>query len=397
MKKTVESHKILHEKEVLSNLLLEWYESNGRHWIPWKLTNGGSIPKNGEFLSIYSIWIAEVMLQQTRLNVVAPYWRRWMDVFPSLVDLASADEQKLLLNWQGLGYYSRARRIHKSANLLLEKIGGTQSLDPNLWPKDLSTWIALPGIGRTTAGSILSSAFNLPFPILDGNVKRILTRLIASKIPLESNESILWFFTEELLDRQNPRKFNQALMDLGATICTPKKPNCLCCPWQNHCIAYSSGDPVEFPVKYLPKEIPLEVIGIGIVVNLLGEVLIDQRLDDGLLGGMWEFPGGKQEYGEPIKKTIVRELKEELAIEVKVEDRLISLDHAYSHKKLRFIVHMCKLLSGEPKALASKQFKWVLPKELSKYPFPAANIKIIDELNQYFMKDKIEKTPRIKL
>ena len=368
--------------------LLVWFQANGRHEIPWKLKSDGTKPKDGEFLNPYGIWIAEVMLQQTQLKVVCPYWEKWMESFPALSDLAIASEHKVLMQWQGLGYYSRARRILSAAKQLLETIGDADSLDPEVWPTDLDTWMALPGIGRTTAGSILSSAFDLPTPLLDGNVKRVLSRLVANSKPQKFFISKSWELSRQLLDRQNPRNFNQALMDLGAIVCTPHNPNCCECPWNSVCTAYSSRRIRDFPVKRSNATLPYEVIGIGIVLNIDGKVLIDQRLDEGLLGGMWEFPGGKQELGENIKETIARELREELAIEIEVGELLISLDHLYSHKKLCFVVHLCKWISGDPEPLESQQCRWVKPNELNKYPFPAANLKMISALNNYLKQDK---------
>ena len=154
--------------------LLDWFDENGRHWIPWKLNQNGTLVKPGQIISPYGIWIAEVMLQQTQLSVVLPYWRNWMKDFPSLNDLAKSEEKEVLLHWQGLGYYSRAKRIFQSSKLLIDLIGKNHTSDISCWPIEISQWTSLPGIGRTTAGSIISSAFDLPAPILDGNVKRIL-------------------------------------------------------------------------------------------------------------------------------------------------------------------------------------------------------------------------------
>ena len=357
---------------VLREPLLAWWMRNGRQGIPWKLRRDGSSPSPAEPLDPYAIWVAEVMLQQTQLQVVLPYWQRWMEAFPSLAALAAAEEHDVLLLWQGLGYYSRARRLLAAARQL-------QAQAP-AWPQDLECWLALPGIGRSTAGSILSSAFNRPFAILDGNVKRVLARLIACERPPARELKRFWALSEALLDPERPRDFNQALMDLGATVCTPRNPRCEQCPWQPQCAAYAAGDPAAFPVTDAPRDLPFQVIGVGVVRNGAGQVLIDQRLNEGLLGGLWEFPGGKQEPGEPIESTIVRELQEELAIEAEVGEELITLEHAYSHKRLRFVVHLCRWISGEPQPLASQQVRWVEPTELGDYPFPAANARIIAAL-----------------
>jgi len=361
--------------------LLDWWQVYGRHDIPWKRSPAGGLPEGTDVLDPYPIWVAEVMLQQTQLQVVLPYWQRWMERFPTVLALAEADEQEVLLLWQGLGYYSRARRLHEGAQQFLRTYGQGLSHDGfDRWPRDLESWLSLPGIGPSTAGSILSSAFDLPFPILDGNVKRVLSRLIASPTPPARNSKELWALSEQLLSREQPRNFNQALMDLGATVCTPKNPSCQQCPWSEQCAAYASGDPVAYPVKEAPRELPFQVIGVGVVLNDAGEVLIDQRLNEGLLGGLWEFPGGKQEPGEAIETTISRELQEELAIEVEVGEELISLDHAYSHKRLRFVVHLCQWRSGDPQPLASQQVRWVQPQQLKDFPFPAANARIIAAL-----------------
>ena len=357
----------------LSHALLAWWEVHGRKdpaLKPWMFTKDGRWPEPDENLCCLGVWVAEVMLQQTQLAVALPYWTRWMEAFPSVESLAAASLDEVRLQWQGLGYYSRARRLHEAA----------QQLVGRPWPRSLEGWMALPGIGRTTAGSILSSAFNAPLPILDGNVKRVLARLTAHPRPPARDDALFWSWSEALLDSLRPRDTNQALMDLGATLCTPRQPDCHRCPWQSHCAAYASGDPCRWPVTDAPKPLPFQVIGVGVVLNAAGEVLIDQRLEEGLLGGMWEFPGGKQEQGETIETCIARELKEELGIAVTVGAELITVDHAYSHKKLRFVVHLCDWLSGEPQPLASQQVRWVRPDDLGNYAFPAANARIIEAL-----------------
>ena len=361
----------------LRSPLLAWWKLHGRHDIPWKLRPDGSAPADGEPLDPYGVLVAEVMLQQTQLAVVLPYWRRWMAALPELSALAAVELQQVLLLWQGLGYYSRARRLRQAAQRMLER----DPADP--WPRHLEEWLALPGIGRSTAGSLHSSVLDQPAPILDGNVRRVLARLLARPLPPARDLASLWRISELLLDRHRPRAFNQALMDLGAGVCTPRRPRCPECPWNNHCAAYAAGDPSRYPVKDSPRVVPFQVIGVGVVFDPSGRVLIDQRLDEGLLGGLWEFPGGKQEADEPIAATILRELREELAIEVEVGEELISLEHAYSHKRLRFVVHLCRWLSGEPQPLASQQVRWVHPAELEAYPFPAANGRIIAALRAW--------------
>jgi A/G-specific adenine glycosylase len=372
---------------VLQASLLTWWESHGRRGLdqkPWMVTAAGRWPESGEAIDCFGVLVAEVMLQQTQLVVVLPYWRRWLVAFPDLEALAAADEQRLLLLWQGLGYYSRARRLHQLARQLsrgaIPDQPGSISAIPPPWPTSLALWQALPGLGRSTAASILSSAFDQPEAILDGNVKRVLARLIAAPVPPARQLAAFWRLSETLLDRRRPRSFNQAVMDLGATVCTPRNPRCGDCPWRGWCAAYAAGDPARHPVKEAPRSVPFQVIGVGVVFDNAGRVLIDQRHEEGLLGGLWEFPGGKQEEGEVITATIERELAEELAIAVEVGEELISLEHAYSHKRLRFVVHLCRWIAGEPQPLASQQVRWVEPAELDAYPFPAANARIIAAL-----------------
>jgi A/G-specific adenine glycosylase len=368
----------------LRGSLLSWWELHGRRELdqkPWMVTGAGRWPESGEAIDCFGVLVAEVMLQQTQLAVVLPYWRRWMAVFPDLEVLAAADEQRLLLLWQGLGYYSRARRLLQAARQLVPAMSMDQraSTTPP-WPTSLAGWQALPGLGRSTAASILSSAFDQPEAILDGNVKRVLARLIASPAPPARQLAGFWRLSETLLDRRRPRSFNQAVMDLGATVCTPRNPRCEVCPWRGWCAAYAAGDPARYPVKEAPRTVPFQVIGVGVVFDNAGRVLIDQRHEEGLLGGLWEFPGGKQEEGEAITATIERELAEELAIAVEVGEELIVIEHAYSHKRLQFVVHLCRWQAGEPQPLASQQVRWVEPAELDAYPFPAANARIIAAL-----------------
>ncbi len=363
--------------------LLHWFDNHGRDWIPWKLKPDGSKPKSREMLSPYRIWIAEVMLQQTQLKVVLPYWQKWMKIFPSLDHLEEATEKDVFLLWQGLGYYSRAKRIIQSSKLLIQFIGKDFSKEPLHWPTEIDQWIKLPGVGRSTAGSILSSAFDLPTPILDGNVKRILCRLTARELPASQDQKRLWELSSLLISLDNPRNFNQALMDLGAMVCTFRKPNCSCCPIQNFCVAYIKYDPENFPKNEMKKIKPIEEIGIGIVFNKNGELLIDQRLESSSMGGMWEFPGGKKKSDESIEEAILREIEEEVGIFVRTGVKLISFEHSYTNKKLHFTVYLCELISGNPKPLASQKMLWVAPQKLVDFPFPAANTKIISELYKH--------------
>lgn len=348
----------------LSNLrhqLLGWYERQGRS-LPWRHTEDP-----------YAIWVSEIMLQQTQVATVLPYYGRWLAQFPNLETLAAADLQAVLKAWEGLGYYARARNLHRAAQHMVLQHGGTI-------PRDFEAMMALPGIGRTTAGGVLSAAFNLPYPILDGNVKRVLARLVALQLPPTRALAHLWQLSDRILDRRQPRDFNQALMDLGATLCTRHQPACDRCPWQGHCRAYSLNLQQTIPMTAPKAPLPHKQIGVGVIWNQQQQILIDRRRQEGLLGGLWEFPGGKLEAGETIEACIRREILEELGILVEVGDRLCTVTHAYSHFKVTLHVHHCTYLSGDPQPLECEEIRWVTLQTIGEYPFPKANIEIIEAL-----------------
>ncbi|MBE9099118.1 A/G-specific adenine glycosylase [filamentous cyanobacterium LEGE 07170] len=343
--------------------LLQWYAEQGRD-LPWRRTHDP-----------YAIWISEIMLQQTQVKTVIPYYTRWLESLPTIADLAVADQNQVLKLWQGLGYYARARHLHQAAQQMMTHHQGE-------FPHTLPEVLALPGIGRTTAGGILSAAFNQPISILDGNVKRVLTRLIALKRPVKKASKQLWHISDQVLDPVQPGVFNQALMDLGATVCLPRTPDCGACPCSDFCRAFQQNMQNELPMREEKAPIPHKSIGVAVIWNEAGQILIDRRPPSGLLGGLWEFPGGKIEPGETVEDCIRREIQEELGIEVEVGDRLISLDHAYSHFRVTLNVHHCRHLSGEPQPIECDEIRWVSLDELDQYPFPAANVQIIDALKQ---------------
>lgn len=348
----------------LRRSLLTWYATSGRS-LPWRETQDP-----------YQIWVSEIMLQQTQVKTVIPYYQRWMEQFPTVKVLAQADQQQVLKVWQGLGYYARARNLHRAAQEVVEKFGGQ-------FPKSLEAAIALPGIGRTTAGGILSAAFNQPVPILDGNVKRVLTRLIALERSPNKALKLLWQLSTNLLDLQQPRDFNQALMDLGATVCTPKNPACLLCPWKEPCLAYNLNMQNELPISESRAPLPHKKIGVAVIWDDQGKILIDRRRQEGLLGGLWEFPGGKIEPEETVEACIKREIQEELGIEVEVGDRLITIDHTYTHFHVTLNVHHCRHLSGEPQPIECDEIRWVTLAEIDQFPFPKANVQIIQALHEF--------------
>ncbi|NJN38448.1 MAG: A/G-specific adenine glycosylase [Acaryochloridaceae cyanobacterium CSU_3_4] len=342
-------------------LLRSWYQQAGRD-LPWRQT-----------FDPYAIWVSEIMLQQTQVKTVIPYYYRWLAKFPSIASLAAAPQQEVLKVWQGLGYYARARNLHRTAQWIVSQSDGQ-------FPQQLEQLLTLPGIGRTTAGGILSAAFNQPTPILDGNVKRILVRLMAILVPPKQAIPQLWQVSATLLDPEYPREFNQALMDLGATICTPKQPNCDRCPWITCCQANHLHLQTTLPMTEPRVPLPHKQIGVAVIWNDQGQILIDKRPEEGLLGGLWEFPGGKVEAQESIPECIQREIQEELGISIDVGNHLITVNHAYTHFKVTLTVHHCRYLQGEPQAIECDEIRWITLDELDQYPFPKANQDIIAAL-----------------
>ncbi|NET30536.1 MAG: A/G-specific adenine glycosylase [Cyanothece sp. SIO1E1] len=345
----------------LQRSLFDWYATSGRD-LPWRRSRDP-----------YKIWVSEIMLQQTQVKTVIPYYERWLQQFPRVEVLAAADQQDVLKVWQGLGYYARARNLHRAAQAVVQHHDGN-------FPTEFAAVLALPGIGRTTAGGILSAAFNQAVAILDGNVKRVLARLIALPVPPSQALQQLWQLSETLLDSKRPRDFNQALMDLGATLCTRQNPACSLCPWQSHCQAYSLQIQSQLPMTEARAPVPHKLIGVAVIWNQQQQILIDRRRQEGLLGGLWEFPGGKIEPGETVEACIKREIQEELGIDIEVGDRLITVDHAYTHFRVTLNVHHCRYLSGDPQPLACDEIRWVNLDEMDQYPFPKANVQIIEAL-----------------
>ncbi|MBN2116746.1 MAG: A/G-specific adenine glycosylase [Anaerolineales bacterium] len=351
--------------ERLSSRLLAWYRTHKRT-PPWR----GHASR-----SAYAVWVSEIMLQQTRVETVIPYFEKWMRLFPGIEALANASEQQVLNAWEGLGYYSRARNLHKAARIVAEQYDGEL-------PRDLDQLRRLPGIGRYTLGAIASIAFGMDVSTLDGNIKRVYARLFDVSEPVDSpeGERILWRLADEHLPKGRAGDYNQALMDLGATVCVPKNPRCLVCPVMELCQARRKGVQDQRPVKSPKKDVPHYVHAAGVIVRRIGkpphkEVLLAQRPSQGLLGGMWEFPNGRVS-GNPARE-LVKALKRGYNLRLRVirTQRASSapaaplsaigvVQHGYSHFSVTTHVFRCELLSL-PK---ETNLKWVPLKDLDAYP-----------------------------
>lgn len=322
----------------------------------------------------YHIWVSEIMLQQTQVDTVIPYYRRWLKRFPTVKKLARANLHDVLQMWQGLGYYSRARNLHAASQKVLREFNGAV-------PNDLERLRALPGVGRYTAGAIVSIAFNGDAAVSDGNVKRVLSRVFNIKDDVKSpqGEKKLWALADSLLPHGRARDYNQALMDLGATVCKPQNPLCDSCPLKKNCQAKRLGIQDQRPVTKKKARTPHYDVTAAIIKKN-SRVLIAQRPADKLLGGMWEFPGGKMEKGETKEMCLRRELQEELGIEVKVGKQVLTLRHAYSHFKITLYVFESKLIKGKPRAIEVADVKWLPPRALAAYPMGKTDRLIAESL-----------------
>jgi A/G-specific adenine glycosylase len=294
--------------------------------LPWRKTRDP-----------YAIWVSEIMLQQTQVATVIPYYQNFLKSFPTLCHLAKANLSKVLKVWEGLGYYSRARNLHRASQIVLNHFDGKI-------PDTMKNLLRLPGIGRSTAGAILSFAFNKEAPILDGNAKRVLSRLFAvSGTPgKRKTEQLLWKISESLIPKGYSNPFNQALMDLGSMLCTPKEPQCPRCPIHCFCKGYLSGKPEQYPAKRLKRKIP-HVESISAVIQKDGKVLLNQRPPTGLLGGLWEFPNwkinGKQR--SRLRLRLKNTIKKEMGMDVEVNERLGVFQQTFSHFKLILHIYDC--------------------------------------------------------
>jgi len=348
----------------IADALLSWYKINARV-LPWR-----SDPQP------YKVWISEIMLQQTQVDTVIPYYERWMVRFPDVWALCAASEQDVLAAWEGLGYYSRARNLHKAAQIICTQWGGEL-------PADLSALLHLPGIGRYTAGAIASIAFGLDAPALDGNIRRVYARLFNIKLPLgaKETEQALWSIAETELPKGQAGDYNQALMDFGSEVCTVKQPACQRCPLAEFCLANHLGLQSQLPVRNAKPKVPHHLVTAAIIKQD-ERVLICKRPSGSLLGGLWEFPGGKmQESDADLADCLRREIMEELRVSITVGDPFGIYKHAYTHFKITLHAFYCSLDDhNQPTALQHSQILWVTPPQLADFPMGKVDRQIASRL-----------------
>lgn len=341
-----------------------------RDLIPWFLAQQRDLPwrKNR---TPYRVWISELMLQQTRVDTVIPYYQRFMRAFPSLAALARAREQDVLKAWEGLGYYGRARRARETAIRLVEQSRGR-------FPRTPAELQQLPGIGTYTAAAIASLAYGYPSAVVDGNVIRVVSRWFGLKRRADDPrlKAQVQELSQALLPPGQAADFNEAVMELGALLCSPRAPRCKDCPMASVCHAASSGNAEAYPAAKVRSRPPVRHVGAGVIVGPDGRILIAQRKSDAMLGGMWEFPGGGVEEGETIPGCIARELKEELGLTVRVGEPVITVKHTFTHFTMFLHAYFVYPVRGKPRPLGCADWAWVEIDAIAGYPLPRADQKI---------------------
>lgn len=356
------------EREAIRSELLEWYDRNKRA-LPWR---GVDDP--------YAVWVAEVMLQQTQVSTVLDYYEDWMERFPDVEALAEASRDEVLELWQGLGFYRRAKYLHESAERVVEEF------DAEI-PTTKDGLLELKGIGPYTAGAIASIAHRLPEPLVDGNVERVFSRLraIQGRPKESSTKKRLWDIAGELVDPERPGDFNQALMELGSTVCTPASPSCMLCPLRSQCRGFEQGDPELYPpTRKRPKQRPVSVATSVVECAETGQFLVIRRPDEGVLSGLWEFPTVEIEADESVEITgeLDRYLDRSLPFDIQTrrKKRVGSLVHHFSHLKITLNVENRVVdTDGQARNFTShsdRVGKWVDESDLDEVPMSAAMRKV---------------------
>lgn len=348
--------------------ILAWYDKHARS-LPWRVPGGGGDP--------YAVWVSEIMLQQTRVETVIPYYERWLALFPTVSALAQAPEQNVLSAWEGLGYYSRARNLHKAAKMVVDEFEGQI-------PHEVQQLRRLPGIGRYTAAAIASIAFNQDVATLDGNLRRVFSRVFDVSQPADSptGEEMLWSLAQQNLPSGRAGDYNQALMDLGASICLPKNPLCLLCPLSELCQARALGVQEQRPILKPKAAVPHKHKG-AVVILRDGNVLLSQRPAKGLLGGLWEFPAAQVDADSP--DALIAAIETEYKLTVSPLARLGEFHHAYTHFTLTESAWSCDLSENdfdENRGAASLRpyMEWVALEKLRDYPMGKVDRAIANKL-----------------
>lgn len=350
---------------LITERILAWYTHHHRD-LPWRKTRNP-----------YFIWVSEVMLQQTRVDTVIPYYHRFLTQFPTVEALSRASLQEVLKAWENMGYYARARHLHDAAKVIMSQKGGEV---PSTWHE----LILLPGIGSYTASAILSFAFGQRIPAVDGNVRRVLSRLFCVREPINQSgaQRRIHNLAAELVPMENADRLNQGIMELGAIVChsRSRRPSCTICPVQDLCLAFQKGLQEALPITRKRRPIPHKQMTAAIICDEQGRLLIVQRPSNGLLGGMWKFPGGLSSPEETPEEALRRSVLEELGIRIRVKEAVTSVEHAYTHFRVTLLAFRCVWRGGKPRPLGCSSWQWVESSRMVSFPFSKADRKVIGAL-----------------
>ncbi|WP_173917124.1 A/G-specific adenine glycosylase [Halobacillus sp. Marseille-Q1614] len=342
------------DRQAFRDLLIDWFKREQRE-LPWR-----------ENQDPYRVWVSEIMLQQTRVDTVIPYFNNFLTQFPTPKALAEAEEQAVLKAWEGLGYYSRARNLQNAVREVVEQYDGKV-------PDDKENLGRLKGVGPYTKGAILSIAYDLPEPAVDGNVMRVLSRIldVDDDIAKAKTRNLFEALVEELISKEDPSSFNQGLMELGAIVCTPKSPSCLLCPVQTECRAFHKGIETERPVKSSKKKQKKQPFAAIFIENEAGEVLIEKRPDSGLLASLWQYP--MVPLTDVDKSDIPSWFFGEYGLEIELGPTIDRVRHVFSHLIWDMEVIHAKVINGE---LDRENARFTSPSLVTSYPFPVSHQKV---------------------
>ena len=343
--------------------LLDWFDANGRD-LPWR-----------QRPEPYAVWVSEIMAQQTQIDRVVEYHGRWMERFPDIPTLARASEDEVLHLWEGLGYYSRARNMHRAAVLIQAEFNGT-------FPSDFADIRSLPGVGDYTAGAVASIAFGQPEPAVDANVLRVFARLldVAQSVRDKGGRSRIEAQVRRLIPQDRPGDFNQAVMELGALVCR-KNPDCTQCPVRSHCRALAQGTVSLRPVLPAPKQAVRINMATGVLIHQ-GRVLIQKRRPDDVWPGLWEFPGGGIEEGETPEQAVVREYMEEVELSVRPVEKIAVIKYSYTRYRVTMHCYLCEFVgqAGQPVFNEAVDGGFMSPADLKDFAFPSGHRRLAKAL-----------------
>lgn len=344
--------------EQFEKQLIDWFYENQRD-LPWRKDRDP-----------YKIWVSEIMLQQTRVETVIPYFNHFINEFPTLEALAYADEQQVLKAWEGLGYYSRVRNLQSAVREVCAAYNGKV-------PETKEEILKLKGVGPYTAGAILSIAFSKKEPAVDGNVMRVMSRILCVEEDISKAKTRKLFENAlyQIMTDRDPSAFNQGLMELGALICTPTSPGCLLCPVRSYCKAYERGMETKLPIKNGKIKVTEKELAALLLYNQKKEVLIEKRSNEGLLANLWQFPNHETKQRKNQAKELTQYIREKFGLEVKMGEKVQSFVHTFSHLKWNVSVYCGELIDGK---IDQENVCWVNQQTIENYPFPVSFQKIVE-------------------